>query len=301
MSTPATATHGLSAPAGELVFDYLAEQVDTLREHEPGVRTDAPDAVHKSRVAARRLRSALRAFGPLLDADGVGPLVGELRWYGEIAGAPRDAEVLKEHLLAALDELDASAVHGPVARRLVADLDAHHADAHARLVESLDGHRYARLVRALDALVDERPVTVSGRRPARAVLPGLLDAASDRVRRRYDKALRRPGKLVRWHEVRKAAKAVRYCCDALVPAGGEPAEASAKLWEAVTEAFGDLQDSVVAHEVFGEFEARAAERGEPTDTYDVLRRRQLVKRFSALASGIEALDAALADPLDWLR
>jgi len=301
MTSNAPAASGLDRPAGALVFRYLGEQVETLREREPGVRTDAPDAVHKSRVAARRLRSALRVFGPLLDAEVVAPLAGELRWYGEVAGAPRDAEVLKEHLLAALDELDAGAIHGPVATRLVADLDAHHAAAHVLLVEALDGDRYAELVRGLGAFGVDPPVTEAGRRPGRAVLPGLLDAASDRVGRRYDKALRRPGKLARWHEVRKAAKAMRYCCEALVGAGGEAAKACASRWEAVTEAFGDLQDSVVAHEVFGDFEARAAERGEPTDTYDVLRRRQLVKRFTALASGIVALDAALADPLDWVR
>jgi inorganic triphosphatase YgiF len=46
------------------------------------------------RVAARRLRSVLQAFGRVLDRDRTGGLIGELAWLaGELAPA-RDTEVM---------------------------------------------------------------------------------------------------------------------------------------------------------------------------------------------------------------
>ena len=59
---------------------------------------DQPDAVHKARVATRRLRSALRTFRPLLDRTVTDPLRREVRWLTGALGAPRDAEVLLQAL-----------------------------------------------------------------------------------------------------------------------------------------------------------------------------------------------------------
>ena len=50
------------------------------------LRTEQPDAVHQVRVAARRLRSTLAAFRPVLDATTVTePLRDELSWLGGAA------------------------------------------------------------------------------------------------------------------------------------------------------------------------------------------------------------------------
>ena len=51
-----------SGTLGELVAAYLATQCDVLASNDVGLRTGAP-VVHKTRVAARRLRSTLRVFG----------------------------------------------------------------------------------------------------------------------------------------------------------------------------------------------------------------------------------------------
>ena len=84
--------------AGEVVLAYAAEQVGVLREGEAAVRSDAPDAVHRSRVAARRLRSTLRTYSAVFRRGPVSGLRDELRWFGEELGAPRDAEVLRDLL-----------------------------------------------------------------------------------------------------------------------------------------------------------------------------------------------------------
>ncbi len=67
--------------AGEAVPAYLGKQFDALVTQDLLARRDAPDAVHQLRVAARRLRSALQAYRPLLDSartpwDGVAFFVG---------------------------------------------------------------------------------------------------------------------------------------------------------------------------------------------------------------------------------
>ena len=78
-----------------------------MRRCDPLVRLIREDAVHQMRVAARRMRSALQAFGRVLDRDRTRALTGELAWLaGELAPA-RDTEVMLarfEELLAALPE-----------------------------------------------------------------------------------------------------------------------------------------------------------------------------------------------------
>ncbi len=286
---------GPDAPAGDVLLAYAARQVGTLQSLAAGVRADAPDAVHRTRVACRRLRSLLRTYAPAFEAHRVDALAEELQWFGEIAGEPRDAEVLKEHLLAALAALgEEEMVQGPVADRLIADLDRLHAQAHERLVEVMAGERYRALHRALVQFLVEAPVGAAGLRPAGRALPALLQAAIDKVAGRHGRALRRPTDLVRWHEVRKAAKAARYGAEALVDVDGAAARDLAALFEAVTEALGDAQDTVVAHDTLGHLEAEAAARGEPTHTYRVLQQRQLDKRRAALRAGQQALEVALA-------
>ena len=52
---------------GELVAAYIAAQCEVIASNDVGLRTGTP-AVHKTRVAARRLRSTLRIFSDLFGA-----------------------------------------------------------------------------------------------------------------------------------------------------------------------------------------------------------------------------------------
>ena len=55
------------APAIEHLRGYLQAQTDALLEHDPAARRDDPGGVHGMRVATRRMRSALKEAGRLLD------------------------------------------------------------------------------------------------------------------------------------------------------------------------------------------------------------------------------------------
>ncbi|MBV8949235.1 MAG: CHAD domain-containing protein, partial [Actinobacteria bacterium] len=75
------------ARAGLVVHGSIATAVRALMIHEPQLRDGIDDeAVHRARVATRRLRSDLRTFKTLLDPEWVGWATGELRWLGGCLG-----------------------------------------------------------------------------------------------------------------------------------------------------------------------------------------------------------------------
>ena len=73
-----------------MILAHLREQVATLEAFDPMVRRDKPDAVHKMRVATRRLRSARATFQPLLASKSDGDLRAELKWLAGVLGEARD-------------------------------------------------------------------------------------------------------------------------------------------------------------------------------------------------------------------
>ena len=84
---------------GNLVRHAIARCVSQVLRHDPGVRLgDDPEDVHLFRVGARRLRSDLRTFAPLLEPAPLAELRDELRWLGAAVGAVRDNDVLAERL-----------------------------------------------------------------------------------------------------------------------------------------------------------------------------------------------------------
>ena len=235
-------------PACDLVGPRIAALVEDLRRQDPLVRRGAPDAVHRMRVAVRRLRSALATFRPLLDREVSEPLREELRWLGRRLGEARDAEVLRDRLGTGLAEV-APAPTGPV-RRLVEDqLGARAEAALTRVQDALLEDRYFALMDALQSLALAPPWTRSAGRPVRKVLRrrvrhdwkrlvdrvDRLDAANEDEAGRQDRdhAL---------HEVRKAAKRVRYAVEPLVKLYGTPAEELVSALKRVQSVLGEHHD-----------------------------------------------------------
>jgi CHAD domain-containing protein len=196
------------------------------------------------RVAARRLRSGLRVFSPLVDPDWSRHLRDELGWAASELGLSRDSEVLLARLDAHADELgeaDATLIHEHVDPLMQAKVEAGRAEA-------LEAMRSERHVALLDALVDaanDPQLAPTATSPSREALPPLFDKAWRKLAREV-KALTLDGPSEEWHETRITAKRARYAAEALAPVFGAPAKGLASALSDVTEQLGEHQDASIA-------------------------------------------------------
>lgn len=96
-----------------LAYSVLAREAQTLAAHRPdGDTAPTPDDIHQLRVAARRLRVALRLFGRLLPSRGAARLRAELRWFASSLGDVRDLDVYTESFKTYLHTLPAEQRRG---------------------------------------------------------------------------------------------------------------------------------------------------------------------------------------------
>ncbi|MDQ3030201.1 MAG: CYTH and CHAD domain-containing protein, partial [Actinomycetota bacterium] len=239
------------SPAGEVVMDYLAGQVEQVLAHDPLVRLDRPDSVHKMRVATRRLRSALQTFKPLFDPDVVRPLRAELKWLAGVLGAARDAEVLRDRLGDAVRADGGQAGLEMGAPGAAEEMAQAYRTAYERLLVELDAERYHQLVGALGELVRTPPLRPIAARKALKVLPARVARGYTALKAEVKAAHGLPAGAERdhhLHEARKAAKRVRYAGETLSAAFGKDAVGFAAAMEDLQEVLGEHQDSVVMRE-----------------------------------------------------
>ncbi|WP_017558202.1 CYTH and CHAD domain-containing protein [Nocardiopsis baichengensis] len=235
--------------ADAAVRGYLFDQVEDMLALDPRVRAGEEDALHQMRVATRRIRTVLRGFPAVVGRKAVRPTADALRELAAALGESRDLEVLRERFTARLAELPRRA--GGV--RLTGDwltvFDGRLEAARRRAVRSLDGQEYFALLDRLDRL---RSSPLNGPRagkPAEKVLDDQVGDALARMRSAHERALAATDRASRdeaWHEVRKAAKRVRYAASASEPVLGTPA-ARLRRWAAnLQEVLGDHQDGAAA-------------------------------------------------------
>ena len=242
---------------GDVVAAYLAGHVAVLREHDAGLRGET---VHRLRIAARRLRSALTTYRPMFEPGAVDALREELRWLGgELSGA-RDSEVLRSHLDALVTDEPPATVHTTLRRRIDDDLAQAHRRAHAVAVEAVASERYRRLVRSLDAVIQAPALRPKASKRARKALPKLLERDARRLRRAAKAARRSHGHATRdetLHEVRKKAKRLRYAAESAAPVLGKRGRRLATRAKKVQDALGAHQDTVASRAWLEELTARA--------------------------------------------
>lgn len=264
---------GSTRSAGGLVLAYLRAQAEQLRRYDPLVRRDAPDAVHQMRVAARRMRSALQAFGRVIERDATRELTAELKWVaGELGGA-RDAEVMAERFAVQLRQVPDELKLGPVDAAVVRLFERRQADARGVALAALDSDRYLRLHDRIDALLSDPPFTARAGRKAKRELPKHVQRAYRRMESRMAEAQRQPagdGRDYALHETRKAAKRLRYATEAVEPTVGKPAKRLRKRLKFVQDLLGEHQDIVVSRPVLRELAAQAHLEGGNGFTYGLL-------------------------------
>ena len=232
--------------------------LDQILRNEAAVLAGIPEGIHQMRVAVRRLRAVLSAFGKMLPADQRRRASAELRWLADALGPARNLDVFRESVLAparaAIGEtsgimaLSAAAVR----RRAAAYARAKKAVRSTRYTASLlqlfrwfegSGWRSSRTSRELGAPVGALAVAVLDRRR--------------RVARRCSKGFAKQSAAER-HRLRIALKKERYVIEAL--AGLYPeneVRRFARRLKRLQDDLGEANDLRVARDIVAEL-AQAA-------------------------------------------
>ncbi|RSN54509.1 CHAD domain containing protein [Amycolatopsis sp. WAC 04182] len=266
--------------SGSVLADYLAAELDAVRRNDIGVRRDVEDAVHRMRVASRRLRSALRTFRRSLDPDVANGLAAELRWLGGELGPARDTEVMSARLHDEVKALPVELVLGNVEQLMTRHFAREAEEAKARAIRALDSKRYTDLLRALEKLVrkprkikdDKKELRKAVARSSRKLGKAVAAARELEPGAEQDAAL---------HEVRKKAKRARYAADTVRPVTGKKLRKWRKNVKAVQSTLGTHHDIVVTREVLRLLGLRAYAENENAFTYGVLHGRSIAAAESA--------------------
>lgn len=279
---------GGDATIGRVLTSIVRTAAAEIDETLPAALADDPDGVHQHRVRVRRLRSVLAAFGDLMDRRAADRVRVRYAEWGTQLGVVRDIEVSAAVAEEALAEAD---IDDPlVTRRLVVAERREYAIAHARLKELGTGARAAERARELHALAAS-PGVVAPDDPASELVARVLKKQARRVRnamRRLDESD------AAHHDVRKAARRVRYVAEAVAEAApglhAAAVEGLAQAGDALHDALGSHRDAVLFAAHLRREAVRAGRAGEAAEVYEHLAAEALHRAHEHLAGVPKALD-----------
>lgn len=297
---------GSRPSAVDVLTHYLARHLLRLEKHDRRLRSGDEGCIHQFRIATRRIRSALAAYAPLVEAEPTQRLQGELGWLGGVLGEARDTQVQQQHLLAVLADQPADLVIGLVPELIDQELTGRYAEGRRHAEDALTSDRYYRLRDDLEGYVSSPPATGTAQEPALEVVPPLLDAVLERLwsrHRRFEAATDFTEREAALHGVRRAAKRLRYAAESARPVFGARARKLAGQAEALQVLLGEVQDSVVARQLLLDLAERAHARGDGCFTLGRLhmleeqRARDLREHYPSLLSKLPTheLDRWLRD------
>jgi CHAD domain-containing protein len=227
----------------DLVRVTLSASVDHLVRADPMLRVSpSADAVHDARVAVRKLRSHLRTFAPVTDRAWAGGLGEQLRWFGDVLGAARDADVLVAGLAEHVEQLPSTDRHH--SEQVLAPFRARRDAAYQDLGRALRDPAYAALLDAAIAAASA-PHVCRPQRSAASVVPRLMQRVWKKLRKRVRRAGPEPTDRD-LHRIRIQAKHTRYAAEALTPIIGNRARRFGHRAEEVQGLLGKQHDAVAA-------------------------------------------------------
>lgn len=282
-----------TSTALQALRSILTGLVAALKVQDPRVRRDENDSVHSMRVVVRKLRSILRTYRAVLDRETVDSLRQRLRDFGTGLGAARDSEVRRDRALEHLENAGTDIVSG--LKRVADRFSLAYAEAHEQTAKILDSAAYFRLLDDLDLICRD---PIPGKRALKDSRDELsrgiqldLGRLKDTAARSEQQEAKAEARLALRHEVRKAARRLRYSAEAAnafdPSAFGRKTLDLASLGHSIQSELGDQRDS----ELFA-----ALLRAEAADSYPderkALKRARAIERdrsSSALAKYRESL------------
>lgn len=269
--------------AGAFVMTRVADLVARIVALDPSARDDEEDAVHQYRTTLRRLRSVLRVYRGVVDAETTAALDERLDVIGAAAGAVRDAEVAEQQLAVDLAEAPQGFVSHDVAGRIRAQFREQAVDARYRLEIAMTDTSYFELLDQLEALPRETPDGPSADKSAAKYAAARIAKESKRARRGARAAAALDAfDVVPVHRARKAGRRLRYGIEAQRSAelkGG----VSPKAAHAIQRVLGEALDAHAAMERYRTVADTARWAEEDTFGYGVLATVALGRRDAAFA------------------
>jgi CHAD domain-containing protein len=247
-------------PWSEAGRKVLAGHLGRVLTRVPGVVAgEDPEEVHAMRVAARRMRAAMRVFGDAYERPITRTYLGELRAIGGRLGVVRDLDVWLG--LLAADARRRSKRDRAGLRPLAAAWEAERAARHGELVAMLTSPWFAEVATALAAFVEtpgagvrpvlpRSPVIVRDRVPAVLWRHYLVVAAYGQDLHGLD--------VTTLHELRIQAKWLRYTLEFVREPLGPPATDLIRRVVSLQDGLGEIHDRHAAATSAMAFAADAA-------------------------------------------
>jgi CHAD domain-containing protein len=264
--------------AREVIGDYVAEQCTVIIDSEAELRA-GEDVIHKARVAVRRLRSTIRVFADLFDAEQAARLEEELVWWAGLLGKVRDMDILTQRQQALLAELPPELILGPVESTIAEELAAQRKQAMDEMLAALDSGRYRKFIGMAHHWRSDPPLTAAAEASADSI-DSAIKTANKKAGKRLATAIaarraEEPSDEL-FHRARKASKRHRYAVEAAVPVWGSKADKIISRRKDLQDLLGNHQDSIVSAAFLRELGARRGARsGHNGFTYGVLYAREL--------------------------
>jgi CHAD domain-containing protein len=241
------------------------------------MRTGRPE-VHKTRVAARRLRSTLRMFGDVLQSRPAEDLDDELSWYADLLGEVRDRDILSNRLAKQIAELPPDQVRGGIEAEITKTLAAERRAALERLNEEMRSTRYEHLMQLLRSWRVAPPFTEAAAEESTAAVKYV-----EKAKQKADKRLRKADDdIEQLHRARKAMKRARYAAELVAPADSQMRSIEQEAEEFQT-VLGEHQDATVSAKFLATI---SADRDGQIDgfTYGILMANELHRAAQIRAS-----------------
>src|SRR5262245_1708965 len=226
-------------------YDQFRRRLDAFNRESKGVYTGDVEALHRARVASRRLRELLPVLG--LDGDTVRKLGRRLKKVTRRLGAMRELDVL----MLIIQELARDARYSSMAlKQLGAGVEEARAAAHARLTAKLPLANVRRLAYRLERAVSQRESDEGrGHRriPHRSHQAWVwaLEARATRRAIGVRAAIETAGAVYvpeRLHDVRIALKKLRYALELVAEARGQRANGEIAILRDAQDLLGRLRD-----------------------------------------------------------
>jgi CHAD domain-containing protein len=225
---------------GQSLSDVIRQHQGRLAAVAGRVAETRAEDVHQGRVAARRLRSLLKTFGPLLDPRWCRRYRSDLKRFARTLADVREADVTRE-LLLGLARSDAGMAAMDL-RRLSVAMERRRNDARRVLLRHLAEPRWRALTEALAARAGESPHW--------AREDAGLDEMLKLAERSFGKAMRRirqhPKDAAALHELRLKLKHCRYALEAVVEVKPRAAARLLRGLRTAQESLGQHRDGTVA-------------------------------------------------------